>query len=421
MKVLCLLFDSPSPLSAIAEACLYWTPQIAVSHEAIFLEIGKSRHLYTDEVVLAGLQEMLASFEVQANLAVGDDLPTALALARYQCTTKSTLPIDAITDYWDPFYSDATPDKMLVTLKQLGIRTIEDFLKFPTQIWGSRFGTLGLFIAQRANDATSLPWRLFTKQEHIMETVNIDESNAIQSLEPLLFILKRLLNRLTVRLRGRAERMGTLELNVKQESYSTVRKPERTWIIDFPLPQSNPHTLLAIIRERLDRAISTQPLESSVVFLSLQALETSPWHGSQTNLFSRKEKEHEAWTSLIARITERVGKGTSFLASPIEHYCPERAWQKTMEIPPTMNLPFPKRPLRLLKYPERIKKSHSSIACGTTQWKIIKTDGPEHLCGEWWDHSFDRNYYTIHTQTGERLWIFQIPGSNDCYLHGYFD
>ena len=421
MKVLCLLFDSPSPLSALAEACLYWTPQIAVSHEAIFLEIGKSGRLYTNQVVLVGLQEMLASFEIQASLAVGEDLPTALAFARYQCTTKSTLPIDAIMDYWDPFYSGATPDKILAALKQLGIRTIEDFLKFPAPTWGSRFGTPGLLIAQRANDATSLPWPLFTRQEHVMETVDIDESNAIQNLEPLLFILKRLLNRLMVRLRGRAERMGTLELVIKQEPYSTIRKPERRWIIDFPLPQSNLQTILAIMRERLDRTLSTEPLESPVVFLSLQALETSPWHGSQTNLFSRKEKEHEAWTSLIARITERVGKGRSFLASPIEHYCPERAWQKTMELPSTVSLPFPKRPLRLLKHPERIKKSHSSIACGTTQWNIIETDGPEHLCGEWWDHSFDRNYYTIHTHTGERLWIFQIPDSNACYLHGYFD
>ena len=421
MKVLCLLFDSSSPLSALAEVCLYWTPHIAVSHEAIFLEIGKSRHLYTEEVVLAGLQEMLASFEVQANLAVGEDLPTALAFARYQCTTKSRLPIHAITDYWDPFHSGTAVDNMLAALKQLGIRTIEDFLKFPAPTWGSRFGTPGLFIAQRANDATSLLWPLFTKQEHIVEAFDIDESHAIQNLEPLLFMLKKLLDRLMVRLRGRDERMGTLEFVIKQEPYSTIREPVRRWIIDFPLPQSNPQTILAIMRERLHRTLNTEPLESPVVFLSLQALETSPWHGSQTNLFSRQEDVHEAWTSLIARITERVGKGTSFLASPIEHYCPERAWQKTMKLPSTVSLPFPKRPLRLLRHPERIKKSYSSIVCRTTQWNIIETDGPEHLCGEWWDHSFDRNYYTIHTYTGERLWIFQIPGSNDYYLHGYFD
>ncbi len=421
MNVVCALCHASSPMTALAEACLRWTSQIAVSHEAVFLEIGKSRHLYTDEVVLAGLQEMLASFEVQASLAVGDDLPTALALARYQRPTKSRLPIDAITDYWDPFHSGTTVDKMLTALKQLGIRTIGNFLKFPALMWGSRFGTPGLLIAQRANDATSLPWPIFTKHEYIVETIDIDESNAIQSLEPLLFMLKRLLDRLMIRLRGRAERMGALELHVKQESYSTIREPERTWIIDFPLPQSNPQTILAIIRERLHRAISTQPLESPVIFLSLKALETSPWHGSQTHLFSRQEDEHEAWASLIARITERTGKGSTFLASPIEHYCPERAWHKTMETPSTGSLPFPKRPLRLLQHPQRVQKTDSSLTCGTTQWTIMNIDGPEHVCGEWWDHSFDRNYYTIHTQTGERLWIFQIPGSNDCYLHGYFD
>lgn len=421
MKAVCVLCPSPSPLAEMAEACLYWTPQITLSHEAIFLEIGKCRRLFTENALLAGLQELLESFCIHAALAVGEDLPTALAFARYRCSTKPALPVDAIADYWNPFQPDRTTERMVDALKQLGIRTIGSFLKLPATVWASRFGTMGLVIAQRVRDASSIPWPPFAIQEYIVETVDIDEANAVQSLEPLLFLLKRLIDRVMVRLQGRAERISSVELVLKQEAYSIVRKPERMWIVDFPLPQSNPQTVLAILQERLDGGIRRRPLDSPVVCISLKVLETSPWQGSQTDLFSRKEEEREAWASLIARITERVGDGASFFASPVARYRPENAWQKTMDAPAIMKLPFPKRPLRLLKQPQRLNAVGTYLVCGTKRWKIIRTDGPEHLCGEWWIDYFNRDYYRMTAHTGEQLWVFQIPGSEDFYLHGYFD
>ena len=89
LRVACLYFeqnssgDSRSEILRMAEACLRWTPQIAVSDVAIFLEIGRCRGLYQEGALALKLRALAKRFGCEIKLAFAEDAPRALALARF--------------------------------------------------------------------------------------------------------------------------------------------------------------------------------------------------------------------------------------------------------------------------------------------------------------------------------------------------
>ena len=84
-------------------------------------------------------------------------------------------------------------------------------------------------------------------------------------------------------------------------------------------------------------------------------------------------------------------------------------------------LPFPERPLRLLREPQVLYKSGDSLFHEEKMWRIRGWEGPEILKTEWWVEKMERHYFKIDTHSGEDLWVFTIPGSTKIFLHGYFD
>jgi protein ImuB len=450
MRVVCLLFSNPSPISEIAEACYRWTPQVALrSEEAIFLEIERCHRLYSEHTLMLRLHALLKRFNTKARIAIADDVFMSLAQARCPRHENSELPLEALLDVASPFKKDPEIDKkvlsMIEELKRLGLKNLGDFIKLTPKDLSSRFHYQSLELHRRLihgsfDESLSL-WPRFVPPEKIRESVNLEYAENCQTLEPLMFVIKKAVGRAMARLAARGERLSKASLHFELEKFSTVKNSKRSWIFDLPLSQGAVTGLLPLIQERLNFELGKEPLVSSVERLHFDVLETVPGQYFQRHFFSKKEEEQEAWNSLITRLCEKLGRTfvkaensvavpAVFVAESVQHYKPEKAWKRTVIERQDLekvriDIPLPDRPLRLLTKPEPLqKKENTLIAADSKDWEILDWEGPERLSGEWWGEEFKRDYFRVGTKSGEQLWVFRIPGSaaaSEIYLHGYFD
>lgn len=419
MRVVCVRFDGQIDLQRFAESCFILSPQIALGHKWLFIEIGACRKLYSEQTMYGRLQVLLKKFNLRAQVSIANDIPTSLALATFGVQQKTLLPIEALAIYLDPFSEANETLKVPTLLRKLGISNLTEVLRIPRKSLGVRFGKDILFAVDRMESATHIPWPTFTPSNKLLETEEIDDAYYLIDLEPLSFLLKRILERTMLRLKGLGKLASVIEIRLTQEKYSSVSDPVRTFSITLTFPQRSVLPLLSMIRDRLNHALSKEPLEAPLRFVELEISESVFGNAQQMNFFSKKEEELEEFRSVITRLTEKLGFDRAFLATAIESYTPEKSWSKTLLEPNCKAGDLPERPLRLLTKPIRVRRIEDYFSCAGKRWKALAISGPERLSGEWWFHEKCRDYFRIETKEGEELWIFQ--SEKEYYLHGIFD
>src|SRR5688572_17990096 len=103
MRVVCLYLHQEQNVLPLAEVFYRATPQIMVRGErAIFMEVSKCAGLYSEASFLRRAKVTLARMQIRAQMAVADDIPTALSFAFFKMSNKNLLPIEALRFYADP-------------------------------------------------------------------------------------------------------------------------------------------------------------------------------------------------------------------------------------------------------------------------------------------------------------------------------
>ncbi|MES3036713.1 MAG: hypothetical protein V4736_02290, partial [Bdellovibrionota bacterium] len=408
-------------LTDLAQACLRFTPQITLSDRAVFLEIAACHRLYSEHNVLLRIQVLLKRFKLSARVQIADDIPTALALAVFNLRNPMDLPVEALAFYHSPFKASETLHPMILALKRLGVTKLEEFRALPHRAIVTKFGKEGLTALHQLENAVHIPWLPYKPQEKIKETQEVDHGYLLRDFEPILFLMKTVMDRALLRLRGQGKLAAQVKIVLDQEAYSTVKEPKREWILAPSFPQGSVISLLPMMKEKVERDLQKNPLQAPLTGIHFEILQAVPGQARQKDFLSRKEEEDESFKSIAARLTERLGREKVFFAAPMESYLPEKSWQKTLEEPVPISIPLPERPLRLLKPAQPLSKIDEYLVHAKKRWKILEMEGPERITGEWWTPTEQRDYYRIATEEGEELWIYALPDSENYFLHGIFD
>ncbi|MDR3608643.1 MAG: hypothetical protein P4M08_14870 [Oligoflexia bacterium] len=431
MRVAALLFDSPSSsLVPLAEACLRFSPQLCLKRPgAVFIEIGKCRSLYREETFLARLSVLFKRFGLNARVALADSLIESLILAKYGTLDLRRLGTDTFVDYLDPFLSDPhlrkTAASVADSLKQVGVASVERFLQVPASQLPSRFGAAGLLLRSRimreSEGESDVSWPLWVPEERVAERLELFDGRC-RELEPLLFDLKPVLDRAFSRLWGRGLRASSVSLALSLEKFSTVREPRREWRFEFLLPQATSRGTLPILRERLERDLARKPLESPVLAIDLEVLQTVKDYQGQRHFFHSREDVQEAFNSALSQLAEGLGKERVFRARIHEEPVAERSWSRAVteqKAFPDLADYIPLRPTRLLKRPEKIQLSGEMIFIRGRGYRILKWSSVERIATHWIDQEVVRSYYRIDLEGKSSVWVFKSSG-DEYYLHGYF-
>ena len=427
MRVACLFFNEKTDVSKIAEYLLRYSPQICLREgHGIFIEIGKCERLFSESGFILRANALLRRLDVKANIGVADSISRSLVAAIYGTLDFSLLPLEALYDFTDPFNTDTAAREqislMLDAMKKLAIRNLFELSNIPNHELPSRFGKAALLCKLRLTNELLVPWREWHPDEIIFESKDLTDVDHTGGLEPLLFEIKALLDKLFSRLWSRGLKCASLSLVVNTEKISTQIESKRVFNFDFISPQSTTKGALGIIKVRLEKDFQKNPLRAVVEAIELEVTGHVPGFLSQRNIFHNREDINESLGALINQLSESHGRENIFYAKPVEDRLPEKSWVKTIiETDLDFNLQglMPERPMYLL-VPTKIEVTNGKIFLNRKSFRIRSwANYAEMISSHWLEEKIDRTYYQVEIHDGPTLWIFQDPGKN-YFLHGYY-
>ncbi len=348
------------------------------------------------------------------------------------------------------------PDDLRETLTVLGLRRVEELAARTRPEMEARFGPAGLRalrLAHARDDESLHPLTADAPPEAALEI-----EGGVSELEPLLFVLRRLLDRVCEGLAEEGRHAVRLELVLGLEDGST-----RSAGVSPARPTLREGLLFDLCRSALERAAEGGRLPAPVHLLALRVPERASADARQLNLFAREARDPLAADGALSRLRARLGPEAVARPAPRADHRPEarnrweaggsegaagEAWEGSpgpagedapgsaregseTRLEPAEPLdPIPLSPvLRLLPHPraldvETAGGAPTTVREGGTREEVVAAEGPERLSGDWWKEVYRREYYRVLTEGGELLWIFRegsVGGAARWWLHGWWD
>lgn len=364
----------------------------------LWLEIGSSLRYFGG---LASLeQKIIASLDAlgySGHPGIAST-PEAAALMAHPGTFHCIEEQDSLRTRLSPFSLQrlALPDSSLAALQESGLRTVGEILALPRASLARRFGPQATLYMARLLGEVPHPLPAYRAPARYQR--RFEFFGAIETVEGLLFPLKRILGELEGYLRSRDTAIQDLKVVFTHERHAPTTLQIRT-----TMPLRNAAKLLALLRERLERV----PFVAAAEAVMVSAEHFVPLGDTQLDLLDAKTHRNQAWAGLLDKLKARLGNDAVHHLGLRDDHRPEQAWCVVSDQPQTDIPPIEvERPLWLL---ESRKLSHlPKIMCK-----------PERIQGGWWQgKDVSRDYYIADSQDGSRLWLYKDLTTGHWYLQG---
>ena len=176
-----------------------------------------------------------------------------------------------------------------------GLRTLGDLTALPRDDIVRRFGAEGLALWQRAAGGDTRPLRPVVPPQTFFAALEFEE--AIETLEPLLFILRRFLDRLTLELITSQHVAAEIELALSLEDDTRHARSFR-----LPEPTADPEILFRALHTHLESLHTA----ASIIAIDLRLTPTRPLVRQQ-GLFDTGLRDPHGFAETLARVVALVG------------------------------------------------------------------------------------------------------------------
>ncbi|MGA7559584.1 MAG: DNA polymerase Y family protein [Terriglobales bacterium] len=273
------------------------------------------------------LAQRVSEMGLEAHLAVAANPDAALLAARgfsgvtlipegREAGWLGDLPVDVLLENFSCDAEEAT--RWAETLDRWGIRKLRALSALPEVPLGERLGQAGIHLQKLARGTVSRNLRVLEPRLSFAESVDLEYP--IVLLEPLAFLLNRMLEQVCARLRGRALAVQELQLNLELAAAQTndcassthalpqtfsrafLRTFSRT--LRLPAPMLDAKVFLKLLQ--LD--LQAHPPGAPIVKIHLSAEPARP-RALQGGLFQPLFPEPEKLELTLARIAGIVGEG----------------------------------------------------------------------------------------------------------------
>lgn len=281
-------------------------------------------------------------------------------------------------------------------LHTAGLRTLADLLALPEDSLARRFGEeLPEFLRRLLAERADVRPRYRAPPTYRRRF----ELDGVETVEGLLFPLRRMLQELEGYLRGRDVAVQQLTISLRH------RGDARTLLqLVTSAPERNALRLFALLREKLERT----RLEEPVTSIEMAADEFVEPRILQGDFFDDHQRENESWLALLDKLRARLGADAVRRLGLSDDHRPENAWCVLADgkgIATEQELPD--RPLWFLPEPRPLGQLPQLL--GT----------PERIEAGWWSGvDVSRDYYLARTDSGARWWLFREAGTDRWYLQG---
>src|SRR5213596_965210 len=185
--------------------------------------------------------------------------------------------------------------QILAILHKWGIHTIGQLAALDKQQLGARLGPEAIRMWERANGQSSRVIKLIRPPESFEESFEFE--NEIETAEPLLFMLRRFLEQLAIRLSG-------IYLVVKELTLRVTFTDKQIYesIFKIPQPTNNVDLLFRMLHTHLENFKSEYP----IVAVALSAQPVRPAK-EQFGLFEATLRNPHQLSETLARLTALLG------------------------------------------------------------------------------------------------------------------
>jgi protein ImuB len=273
-------------------------------------------------------------------------------------------------------------ERAMAVLRRWGIRTLGQLAKLPRAKLIERLGTEAELLWERAQGRSQRLLKLVRVPERFVEMHEFDHQ--VETLEPLLFLLRRFVEQLCSRLELVHRVVSVLHLRLSFE-----RSPLHERELKVPSPTADMEVLFRMLSTHLEHITA----ESPVVSVHLEAIPSAPQR-SQFDLFSSRLRDPNQFYETLAQLSAMLGADKVGSPVRVDSHRPDDfkiAVPHFDEAPATElgELSTEGLPLRRFRPPAKASVEmygsrpgyvSSEVASGT----VVNFRGPWLSSGEWW-------------------------------------
>jgi protein ImuB len=335
--------------SALLDIAHVFTPRVEdTTRDTLLLDLGGLERLHGTPAKMAReLGSRVSAVGLEANIAIAANPDTALHAARgfsgitvipvgQEGQRLGGLPLSVLLDAFEitsekKSAADREREKwrqqMLDTLECWGVRDFRTLALLPDHALASRLGEAGALLQRLARGAGRRTLALCESPSHFEEAMELEST--VETLEPLLFVLHRLLEQLCTRLEARALAAQELHLRLQLERRVADEETIPANELDGASPQGRPAIFERTLRlpvamrdakvflKLLQLELTAHPPGAPVAKLSITA-EPAPPRSAQHGLFLSLTPEAEKLEITLARINSVVGERRAGIAQLLD-------------------------------------------------------------------------------------------------------
>ena len=303
-------------------------------------------------------------------------------------------------------------DEMPEILDSWGIHTLEQLAQLPETGIAERFGPAGVSLHRLARGAVDRPLKIFQPEITYDDRIQLD--HPISLLEPLLFLIARMLNDQCQKLQSHG--MAANEITIRLE---LENKTEHVRTLRLPIPMRESKALLKLLQMDLE----AHPPEAATVALALSLKPVNP-RTVQNGIFLPVTPAPDKLELTLARIRGIVGKDNVGVPELLNthHPHPFRLAHRQPQLtdPPPITIRHAFRYFRppLAATVELQNDRPARITASGIHGKVLNASGPWRTSGDWWTPApWNRDEWDITLSTA----LYRIYREQNWYIEGTYD
>jgi len=425
-----------------------FSPRIEVcGPREITLDLSGLARLFGDARTIAHeLRRTAADRGLQVRVAIAGTRTAARLFAHYragltvvepgaEADALSELPLSLLGELINPQSQIPNPEPFTthhqpptITLRQWGLRTLGEFAALPADEIAARLGAAGVEWQRVARGEDRRPLVATVAEEQFEQTLELEWP--IEGLEPLSFVLGRLMEPLCAHLERRARGAAVLYVRLH-----LVTRAVHERSLQLPAPMHDARTLRTLALLDLE----SHPPEAAVDRITV-AVDPTPGRVMQFSLLTRPLPSPDHLSTLAARLAALMGEGRCGSAEPVDSWRPgafamkpfaprdagvrhsdkpRRHDDAEFEHVECLRDSAPPRPVVALRrfrapVPARVREEDGRPVrvwierSGVGGGRVANAAGPWRTSGAWWDpQSWDRDEWDVALHDGVSYRLFR--------------
>ena len=429
-----LLAAAGTPADQLIAVAQEFTPRLEACGECevvldlsgvsrLFGEAREIAHELRREAADRGLRVRvaLAGTRTAARLAVHERAGVTIIEPGTEAAALELLPIGLL--------AVLVPDLDAVTLRRWGLTTLGELAALDAREVAARLGQRGVAWQRLARGEDPRPLLPAVPEERFEQALDLEWP--IEGLEPLSFVLGRLMEPLSAHLerrdRGAAVLHVRLQLVSKRED---GRREVHERSLELPAPMRDARTLRTLALLDLE----SHPPPAAIDRVTV-AVDPTPGRIVQYSLLTRPLPSPEQVSTLVARLDALMGQGRSGSPAPVDSwqpgaftvrpFGPQPAVAEQEATVPTLALrrfriPVPARVRVDRGRPVRVMTDRAGLSGGS----VTTCAGPWRTSGGWWSETkgaWDRDEWDLTLSDGGTYRVFRERDADNWFIEGVVD